>query len=108
MNRRAFIVSLAGAAGVPMLEQRVAHAQQPPVLVVGYLNAGGPEAGAYFAAEFRKGLAEAGYIEGRNVAIIGECRGVWCPVRYGRVVGWVNRYYIEAEGEAQEPSDNPD
>src|SRR5436190_4873023 len=69
MNRRAFIVSLAGAAGVPMLEQRVAHAQQQPVLVVGYLNAGGPEAGAYFAAEFRKGLAEAGYIEGRNVAI---------------------------------------
>jgi hypothetical protein len=37
--------------------------------VIGYLNEGAPEPGAYFLAEFRKGLGDAGYFEGRNVAI---------------------------------------
>ena len=37
--------------------------------VIGYLYAGSPEATANFVAAFGKGLSEAGYIEGRNVAI---------------------------------------
>jgi putative ABC transport system substrate-binding protein len=37
--------------------------------VVGYLYAGSPEPSAHLIAAFRKGLAEAGYVEGRNVAI---------------------------------------
>jgi putative ABC transport system substrate-binding protein len=37
--------------------------------VVGYLYPGSPEANATNAAAFRKGLSEAGYVEGRNVAI---------------------------------------
>jgi len=41
---------------------------------------------------------------GRGVRIIGGCRELWCPIRYGRVVGWVNRYYLaeDVESEASE------
>ena len=31
---------------------------------------------------------------GRGVQIVGACREVWCPVRHGRLKGWVNRYYL--------------
>jgi hypothetical protein len=31
---------------------------------------------------------------GRGVEIIGECRDLWCPIRHGRLTGWVNRYYL--------------
>ncbi|MCZ7593462.1 MAG: hypothetical protein M5U16_00020 [Hyphomicrobium sp.] len=31
---------------------------------------------------------------GRGVQIIGACRDLWCPVRHGRLKGWVNRYYL--------------
>jgi putative ABC transport system substrate-binding protein len=37
--------------------------------VIGYLYAGAPEPSANFTAAFRKGLSEAGFAEGRNVAI---------------------------------------
>jgi hypothetical protein len=30
----------------------------------------------------------------RGVQIVGQCRDVWCPIRHGRVKGWVNRYYL--------------
>jgi ABC-type uncharacterized transport system substrate-binding protein len=46
-----------------------AHAQQPTMPVIGYLYGGSPEASANFVAAFRKGLSEAGYVEGQNVAI---------------------------------------
>jgi uncharacterized protein YraI len=32
--------------------------------------------------------------EGRGVRIIGACQDVWCPVRHGRMVGWVNSFYL--------------
>ena len=36
---------------------------------IGLLHPGSPEANARFVASFRKGLAEAGHVEGRNVSI---------------------------------------
>jgi len=64
MRRREFI-TLVGAATWPL----AARAQQPAVLVVGLLVAGTPAEFAPWVAEFRRGLTEAGFVEGRNVAI---------------------------------------
>jgi putative tryptophan/tyrosine transport system substrate-binding protein len=65
MRRREFIGLVGGAAGWPL----GAVAQQPAMPVVGYLYAGTPEGGAMQAVAFRKGLGEAGFVEGRNVRI---------------------------------------
>lgn len=35
---------------------------------------------------------------GRGIAITGRCEKDWCPIRYGRVRGWVNSFYLVAEG----------
>jgi putative ABC transport system substrate-binding protein len=66
MKRREFIAGLGSAAAWPI----VARAQQPVMLVVGFLSAQSAEADyKYFTVPFLQGLKETGYVEGQNVAI---------------------------------------
>lgn len=41
---------------------------------------------------------------GRQVEITGDCRADWCPIRYGRIAGWVNRFYLAEERPGQASS----
>ena len=64
MQRRAFITLLGGAAvGWPL----TAHAQQPAMALVGLLSAF--QLDDRLISAVREGLKDAGYVEGRNVAI---------------------------------------
>jgi putative tryptophan/tyrosine transport system substrate-binding protein len=64
MRRRDFIAGL-GAAAWPA----VARGQQAAVPVVGLVAGGSADASASYAAAFRKGLGETGYVEGQNVTV---------------------------------------
>ncbi len=32
--------------------------------------------------------------EDRGVKIVGPCRADWCPIRHGKMTGWVNRHFL--------------
>jgi putative ABC transport system substrate-binding protein len=77
MKRRHFISLTASAAAWPL----TARAQRGGPPIVGYLSGVSAAASAPFLAALRQGLAETGFVEGRNVAI--DYR--WADGDYGRL-----------------------
>lgn len=77
MRRREFIALVAGLAGCPLSELR--SEQRRPV--IGFLSSSSPGRLARFADAFRRGLADAGYLDGSNIAV--EFR--WAEGHYDRL-----------------------
>ena len=77
MRRRAFLAAASAAAALAA----AARAQQKAMPVVGYLSGASPGPYAPFVAAFRQGLADTGYVGGKNVAI--EYR--WAEGHYDRL-----------------------
>ena len=77
MRRRDFIAGLGFSAVVPSS----ARAQQTSIPFVGFLSSRSPAESESVVAAFRKGLAEAGFVIGQNVAV--EYR--WAEGRYDRL-----------------------
>lgn len=78
MRRRNFIALVGSAAAAWPLPAR---AQQPTMPVVGFLSIAAPLPFAHLVAAFRRGLQDAGFVEGRNIAI--EYR--WAEGQYDRL-----------------------
>jgi putative tryptophan/tyrosine transport system substrate-binding protein len=66
IGRRELIATLSGSAIAWSL---AAHGQQPALPVVGFINGRTADDSARQGAAFRKGLVEAGYVEGQNVTV---------------------------------------
>jgi putative tryptophan/tyrosine transport system substrate-binding protein len=77
LQRRWLLTLLGGVAAWPL----AAHAQVHPPQVAGFLNSRSSREATYLVAAFRHGLAEAGFVEGRNIVI--EYR--WAEGQYQRL-----------------------
>ena len=77
--KRREVIALLGGAATWSLAARALQAPNRPI--IGFLNSGLPGGYAPFAAAFRQGLAEAGFVEGQNVVI--EYR--WAEGQYDRL-----------------------
>jgi len=65
IRRREFIAGLGGAAVWPL----AARAQQSGVPVIGWLHGQSPESKRDSIPAFQRGLAESGFVEGRNLVV---------------------------------------
>jgi putative ABC transport system substrate-binding protein len=77
MHRREFITFIGSTVAWPL----AAHAQPSAMPVIGVLSASSPDANPDIATAFERGLAERGYVAGRNVTI--ERR--WARGNYDRL-----------------------
>ena len=77
MRRRDFVGLLGGTAILPL----AARAQQARAPVVGFLSSRSPDEAAVHTAAFRRGLSEAGFVEGQNVSIVFR----WAEGHYERL-----------------------
>jgi putative tryptophan/tyrosine transport system substrate-binding protein len=78
VKRREFIGLVGGTAvGWPL----ASHAQQAAMPIVGFLSSRSPTESEVHAAAFRRGLSEAGFVEGQNVAIMYR----WADGHYERL-----------------------
>ena len=79
MRRREFFGLVSAAAVASPL---VAHAQQPAMPVIGFLDSRSPDALADRLRGFRQGRKDTGYVEGENVAIGQNINlSCWPPAR---------------------------
>jgi ABC-type uncharacterized transport system substrate-binding protein len=67
IRRRKFLATLGGAGIAWPL---AAHAQQPAMPVIGYLDPRSPDGMTERLRGFRQGLKDSGFVEGENVAIL--------------------------------------
>jgi putative tryptophan/tyrosine transport system substrate-binding protein len=71
MRRRAFIATIAGAAGYVVSKPRLVRSESlAPKPRVGVLwHGGSAEEESVYLTAFRQGLADVGYVEGRNIVV---------------------------------------
>ena len=77
MRRREFVGLVGSTAILPF----AARAQPANAPVVGFLSSRSPEEAAVHTSAFRRGLAEAGFVEGQNVSIVFR----WAEGHYERL-----------------------
>ena len=80
VRRREFIKAIAGVAAAVPLDVRAQPSELP---VIGFLHSGPASSNLHLVDAFRRGIADAGYIEGRDLTI--EYR--WADGQYDRLAG---------------------